>query len=271
MHMEYVQEVSFDADTFSVRFPTTITPRYMPGLPVARPSDPEDVETLAVNPHLGWATPTDQVPDAHAISPLLHPPPGSEQTPLNPIEITAQLDMGMPLANVESPYHDIALARRAGVYDIRLVNGVSEMDRDFVLNWRPVTGTTPAAALFTQEVGGEHFGLLMVVPPASDRAAATVIPREIIFVVDTSGSMGGVAIEQARASVSRALQQLRPEDHFNIIEFNSTHHALYRQPMPATRHHIQRALDFVRKLHASGGTEMLSRPASRIGATASCA
>jgi Ca-activated chloride channel family protein len=69
--------------------------------------------------------------------------------------------------------------------------------------------------------------------------------------------MGGVSIEQARASVSRALQQLRPEDHFNIIEFNSTHHALYRQPMPATRHHIQRALDFVRKLHASGGTEML--------------
>jgi Ca-activated chloride channel family protein len=188
---------------------------------------------------------------------MLHPSPGSEQTPLNPIEITAQLDMGMPLANVESPYHDIALARRAGVYDIRLVNGVSEMDRDFVLNWRPVTGAAPAAALFTQEVGGEHFGLLMVVPPASNRAAATVIPREIIFVVDTSGSMGGVSIEQARASVSRALQQLRPEDHFNIIEFNSTHHALYRQPMPATRHHVQRALGFVRKLHASGGTEML--------------
>jgi Ca-activated chloride channel family protein len=260
--MEYVQEVSFDADTFSVRFPTTITPRYMPGAPPlcldrCRPGDPEDVETLTVNPYLGWAAPTDQVPDADAISPMLHPSPGSEQTPLNPIEITAQLDMGMPLANVESPYHDIALARRAGVYDIRLVNGVSEMDRDFVLNWRPVTGATPAAALFTQEVGGEHFGLLMVVPPASDRAAATVIPREIIFVVDTSGSMGGVSIEQARASVSRALQQLRPEDHFNIIEFNSTHHALYLQPMPATRHHVQRALDFVRKLHASGGTEML--------------
>ncbi|HDY83912.1 MAG TPA: marine proteobacterial sortase target protein, partial [Halieaceae bacterium] len=142
VRMEYVQEVSFDTGTFSLRFPMTIMPRYMPGEPVSRPGDPEDVEALmlAVNPYLGWAVPTDQVSDADAISPLLHPSPGSERTPLNPIEITAQLNMGMPLANVESPYHDIALARRAGVYDIRLVAGVSEMDRDFVLNWRPVTG-----------------------------------------------------------------------------------------------------------------------------------
>ena len=69
--------------------------------------------------------------------------------------------------------------------------------------------------------------------------------------------MGGVSIEQARASVSRALQQLRPEDHFNIIEFNTRHRALYRAPMPATRHHVQRAQEFVRMLSASGGTEML--------------
>ncbi|RLA46251.1 MAG: marine proteobacterial sortase target protein [Gammaproteobacteria bacterium] len=256
VRMEYVQEVSFSANTFSLRFPMTITPRYMPGAPVSRPSDQEDAQALAINPYLGWAVPTDRVPDADAISPLLNPSPGSEHSPLNPIEITAQLDMGMPLANVESPYHDIALARRAGIYAIRLVSGVSEMDRDFVLNWRPVTGATPAAALFTQEVDGEHFGLLMVVPPAADRAAPA-IPRELIFVVDTSGSMGGVAIEQARASVSRALQQLRPVDYFNIIEFNSMHRSLYRQPMPATRHHVQRALEFVRKLDASGGTEML--------------
>jgi Ca-activated chloride channel family protein len=78
-----------------------------------------------------------------------------------------------------------------------------------------------------------------------------------MLVVDTSGSMGGISIEQARASVSRALQQLRPEDHFNIIEFNSVHRALYRQPVPATRHYVQQAQEFVRRLQASGGTEML--------------
>lgn len=256
VQLEYVQEVSFGAGVFALRFPMTITPRYMPGTPVAPHSDPEDGEALAVNPYLGWATPTSQVPDADAISPVLNPEPGSASAPHNPIEISARLDMGMPLASVESPYHDIALARRAGIYEIRLVSGVSEMDRDFVLAWEPVTGAAPSAALFTEQVGGEHFGLLMVLPPAASHAAA-VIAREIIFVVDTSGSMGGVSIAQARASVARALQQLRPEDHFNIIEFNSTHRALYRTPMPATRHHVQRAQEFVRMLHASGGTEML--------------
>jgi Ca-activated chloride channel family protein len=255
VRLEYVQAVAFESGAFSLRFPTTITPRYMPGFPLDVEMGTQD--TLTLNPHLGWAQPTDQVLDADAISPLLNPLSGTESDPINAIEITAQLDMGMPLARVDSPFHDIALSRRAGVYSISLVNAVSEMDRDFVLNWQPVTGSSPQAALFTEKVGDEYFGLLMVVPPSGQRTGGG-LPREIIFVVDTSGSMGGVSIEQARASVAHALDQLRPQDRFNIIEFNSQHRALFRNAMPATRHHVQRAQEFVRLLDASGGTEMAS-------------
>jgi Ca-activated chloride channel family protein len=256
VRMDYVQAVEYSNDVFSLRFPMTITPRYMPGTLVSDAEEVEEGETLVVDNYLGWARPTDQVPDANAISPLLHRLTRSDYTPLNPIEITAKLDMGMPLATVESPYHDIALSRRTGVYSISLVSGVSEMDRDFVLNWQPVSGVAPQAAVFTEKVGDEYYALLMVVPPAAKRMAAS-IPREIIFVVDTSGSMGGVSIEQARSSVSTALGRLRPQDYFNIIEFNSDYRALYRTSMPALRHHIQRAQEFVRLLDASGGTEML--------------
>ena len=257
VRLEYVQQVAFTHGEFSLRFPTTLTPRYMPG----RATDPTPVhneaEALAVNPYLGWAVATDQVPDAASISPQQWPQEGDDITPLNPLEISVRLDMGMPLARVEAPYHDIALARRAGVYDIKLANGVTEMDRDFVLNWQPVSGSAPTAALFTEEVAGEYFGLLMVLPPAAQRAQAPPA-REIIFVVDTSGSMGGVAIAQARDSVARALQELRPEDRFNIIEFNSNYRALYRKPMLASQHHVQQAQEFVRSLQANGGTEMLA-------------
>jgi Ca-activated chloride channel family protein len=256
VRLEYVQQVAFDAGEFALRFPTTVTPRYMPGMPPASAGDRDLPGQLAIDPYLGWAAPTDQVPDADAISPLLNPQPGDENRPLNPLEITARLDMGMPLARVAAPYHDIALTRRAGVYEIRLSTGVSEMDRDFVLNWQPVTGSAPTAALFTEEVGGEYFGLLLVLPPVIE-PVQSAIPREIIFVIDTSGSMGGVSIEQARASLAAALQQLNPEDSFNIIEFNSGYRALYPAPVPASRHHIQRAREFVRLLVASGGTEML--------------
>jgi Ca-activated chloride channel homolog len=275
VRLEYVQAVEYEADVFSLRFPMTITPRYMPGSPTdvaAREREQgqqhgqqegsvEDAgvgrsEPLRVNSALGWATPTDRVPDADEISPYLYPAMGSDHAPLNPIEITAEVDMGMPLAHIESLYHEIALSRRAGVYSFDLVNGVSEMDRDFVLNWQPVSGSAPQAALFTEKFGEEYYALLMVVPPTARRMPASM-PRELIFVVDTSGSMGGVSIEQARSSVSRALEQLRPQDYFNIIEFNSSYTALYREPMPANRHFTQKAQEFVRMLNASGGTEML--------------
>ncbi len=256
VRLEYVQQVVFTNGEFSLRFPTTLTPRYMPGMPAGQVVGEEAPSPLAVNPYLGWAMPTDQVPDADAISPLQFPQEGDEQMPLNPLEVSVRLDMGMPLARVEAPYHDIVLARRAGIYDIRLANGVAEMDRDFVLTWQPVSGSAPTAALFTEEVEGEYYGLLMVLPPARERAGQAP-PREVIFVVDTSGSMGGVAIAQARNTVSRALQQLRPEDRFNIIAFNSAHRSLYRRPMPATRHHVEQAKEFVRLLQANGGTEML--------------
>ena len=262
VHLEYVQAVAYEADVFSLRFPMTITPRYMPGTPTDdadleyEHEHDEEGEVLRVDNALGWATPTDRVPDADEISPFLNPAAGSDHTPLNPIEITAELDMGMPLARIDSAYHEIALSRRAGVYSLALVNGVSEMDRDFVLSWQPVSGSAPRAALFTEKVGDEYYALLMVVPPTAKRVA-TSIPREIIFVVDTSGSMGGTAIEQARSSVSSALGQLRPQDYFNIIEFNSTYRALYQEPVPATVQYIHRAKEFVRWLSASGGTQML--------------
>ena len=256
VRLEYVQQVGYQAGQFSLRFPATITARYMPGAPLEAAADPDEPLALEVNPYLGWAQPTVEVADADAISPQQYPQPGSEQAPLNPLQVTARLDMGIPLAKVEAPYHDITLTRRAGVYDIGLASGVSEMDRDFVLAWQPVTGAAPTAALFTEAVAGEHYGLLLVVPPAADRAPPPV-PREIIFVVDTSGSMGGLSIRQARSSLDRALRALRPEDRFNIIEFNSTHRALYRRPLPATAEHVQRALEFVNQLQARGGTEML--------------
>lgn len=256
VQLEYVQQVEYLAGDFSLRFPMTITPRYMPGAPLLDAGDEPYVE-MAVNPYLGWAVATTDVPDAGAISPLQLPAQQLGESVHNPIEITAQLNMGMPLARVESAYHDIALARAADSYSIDLVRGVSEMDRDFVLTWQPVTGSEPQAALFSENVGGDYYGLLMVIPPTMAQSSRERLNREVIFVIDTSGSMGGVPIEQARQSLSSALSQLQPEDYFNIIEFNASHWMLHPKAVPASRHFIGQAQEFVRQLQAGGGTEML--------------
>lgn len=256
--LEYVQSVEYRQGSFSLRLPTTITPRYMPGQVGSEEHRVESLmdETLTIMPDHGWAMPTDEVSDGHLISPLLFSAQGSDATPLNRIEISARLDMGMPLASVDSPYHEIALSRRAGVYDIKLAQGHAEMNRDFVLRWTPVSGGSPGAAFFTEKVEGEYFGLLMLVPPAVERTPEPAA-REIVFVVDTSGSMGGVSISQARNSLDRALRHLRPQDQFNIIEFNSDWRALFRQAVAANRHNVQLAAEYVRHLDASGGTEMM--------------
>ncbi|MEM6583586.1 MAG: marine proteobacterial sortase target protein [Pseudomonadota bacterium] len=256
VRLKYVQQVEYRGGEFALRLPTTITPRYISGTPLVATEESDVLQGPTLNAALGWAQATDQVPDATAITPWQLPQPGDDADPLNPLEISVRLDMGMPLANVEAPYHDIALSRRAGVYDISLAAGVAEMDRDFVLNWQPVRNALPTAALFTERVADEHYGLLMVMPPAIERTQVD-IARDIIFVIDTSGSMGGVAIAQARASLLHALDKLHPQDRFNIIEFNSYHRALYTEPMFATRSHLRQARRFVRQLHANAGTEML--------------
>lgn len=261
--LEYVQTVALSGNLFSLRFPSTITPRYMPGTPLGvhavsggEDDNPAELSALTLNPYLGWAQNTTAVPDASAISPLQHPGAGSDVAPIHPVTITATLDMGMPLADVSARYHELALQRRAGVYQIALASGRSEMDRDFVLEWKPVTGSSPKAALFRETVEGEHYGLLMVLPPSAPKSKRPVT-RDMTIVVDTSGSMGGVSIEQARASVSKALSQLSEDDFFNVIAFSSNYRKLFPRSVPATANNVRQAQSFVGRLDASGGTEML--------------
>ncbi|MFV8817156.1 marine proteobacterial sortase target protein [Haliea sp. E17] len=253
VRLEYVQLASFDGGEFSLRVPTTLTPRYIPGTPID--SHPEG-GTLLLDNASGWAIPTDQVPDAAAITPYHYPREGSDRDPLNPVRFDILLDAGMPLASVEALYHRVRLSRDGERYQLELADGVSEMDRDFALHWRPVSGTSPRAALFTERVGEDYYGLLMIVPPALAKAAS-VLPRDLVFVIDTSGSMGGESIRQAKSGLRKGLAQLRPEDRFNIIAFDSNIRALYRSPQAASPHRLAQAGEFVRHLDASGGTEML--------------
>jgi len=248
VRLEYVQTLTYVRGEFFLRFPMTITPRYFPAAMHNEQLADLIHDELEIDSHLGWAMP-------------LSPRPGSGG--LNRIAITAQLDMGMPLAQIESNYHEIVLARNKGIYTIGLATGSSEMDRDFVLRWKPVTGSAPSAAIFTEQIGDDYYGLLMLVPPELTASSVeSVLAREMVFVIDTSGSMGGESIVQARQSLMMALGQLRPQDSFNIIEFNSNYRSLFRGSEPATRHYLQKAGEFVRQLSASGGTEML--PALRV-------
>ncbi|MDP3598966.1 MAG: VWA domain-containing protein, partial [Nitrospirota bacterium] len=98
---------------------------------------------------------------------------------------------------------------------------------------------------------------MLVMPPARVEKETVGLPRETIFIIDTSGSMSGTSIEQARAALLMALPRLTSRDTFNVIEFNSIVHALFPAPQPVTTTTMRKAMRFVDRLAANGGTEML--------------
>lgn len=230
VELEYQQVLRYDNGRFSLRFPMVVGPRYVP------------------------AAAARVVADAHRITPPVMRP-GTEGERTNPMSIRVTLDAGVPLATVESAYHPIDVkeggdSRR----EIVLADGAAPANRDFELTWMPRESALPRAAWFTERVGSDHYGLLMLLPPEAPRASR--LPREVVFVLDTSGSMAGASIRQAKEALELALGRLGPHDRFEVIEFNSGARALFNGARDAGPDNLRAAVKWVRALEARGGTEM---------------
>ena len=248
VRLHFLQKVDYQHGEFVWRLPTTLTPRFIPG---------RATKALTSEGH-GWAMPTKKVPDADLISPPMIQAASVPVEARNPIAISVMLNAGLPLASIDSTYHKIVLRKEGEYHQINLAAGTEAMNRDFELRWAPTTSSQPAGAIFMEEKAGQHYALVMLVPSqqASLAEGENTLARELIFIVDTSGSMGGGSIVQAKRSLILALERLKPQDRFNVIEFNSTHTRLFPKTMPANAQLVQRAIHFVGGLHASGGTHM---------------
>nr|WP_133007135.1 marine proteobacterial sortase target protein [Marinobacter sp. JH2] len=243
VEIRYQQPVSYRLGEFELRLPTTLTPRYMPG---------ETVADTQKNWHSGWAMPTDQVPDANEISPFtVRANDVSPQS--HRATMTLEIESGFPLAEVTSPSHRLHTNIDGTRVTVTPEGDQVLMNKDVVVRWRAVAGREPTAAVFHQQWQGQDFLMAMVLPPES---TGPVLRRELQFVIDTSGSMAGESMVQARDALLRGLDTLRPGDYFNVIQFNSQAHTLFAQPVPAERHYLARARHYVHNLQAEGGTEM---------------
>ena len=245
VEIEYLEDLRYDNGTFAIRFPMTLTPRYIPGAP------------LPDRQGSGWSPDTTRVSDASLVT-----PPQVAASDDHKISLTASIDAGLPLEIVASRYHPVDVSEAQGRYTVSLANDAVPMDHDFELLWRPLPSAAPRAMVFRETIAGQPHYLLMVMPPDTAQDATVTMPRELIFVVDTSGSMHGNSIAQAKQALERALDDLGAGDRFNIIEFNSTTRALYHQSVAADAANLTHARRFVQGLDANGGTEM--RPALRL-------
>ncbi len=245
VEIEYQQVLKYDNGQFKIRFPTTITPRYVS----------QKITTLNNNIDIsessGWAV------ESQAVS-------GAEQIPTSPnidqfnaLNIDIELNAGFPVKNVSSSYHEIkSIMHLEGQYTVSLVNKNIPSDRDFELVWQPELGSAPQAALFTQTDENQDYHFIMLMPPNDTETNKQVLARDVTYIIDTSGSMYGESLRQAKAALQLAISRLRTFDKFNIIEFDSNTNQLFSDSRLATSKNAFIAKNFVNRLTADGGTEM---------------
>jgi len=247
VQIEYQEPVRQTNDVFSLRMPLVVGPRYNPA-PLVQSVDLRSD---------GWGQVTnDPVPDRDRITPPVLDP--AMNVPVNPVTIKVRLQAGFPLGEVKSHHHVVQFeAIGDDTRVITLAEGPVPADRDFELTWKPASSKAPSVGLFREQVGSANYLLVFVTPPAIEQAEQTPQPREVVFVIDNSGSMGGTSIVQAKASLLYALGRLKPTDRFNVIRFDDTMNVLFSDAVPADLENIGRAKSFVDALQARGGTEMI--------------
>lgn len=247
VEIQYQDRVQIDAGVYSLRFPMVVGPRYIPAGAVSMVAD---------RPGGGTAS----VPDAARITPpVLQPGQGK----INPVALKISLTPGFAVDQVTSPYHAVITKDGDdGSKTVTLAEGDVPADRDFVLEWTPAPTTAPAASLFGEQRGDDVYLLAMLTPAAGDQSQKPRLPRDVVFVIDTSGSMGGTSIGQAKKALSMALDRLGTEDRFNVIQFNSVTDALYDGLQPWNAATLRESQAYVAALQATGGTEM--RPALQL-------
>ncbi len=257
VQIEYQEPVRQTADTFSLRIPLVVGPRYSPA-PV--------VQTAELG-SAGWGEAAEvKQEDRPVVAPVLDP---RVAPPVNPLTIRVALKAGFRLGEIKSHHHAIKIDSEASDTRAIAVEGAAPetriitladasvpADRDFELTWKAAASNAPSVGLFKEKVGNSDYLLAFITPPALEPAQEQR-PREIILVIDNSGSMGGTSIVQAKASLIYALDRLKPADRFNVIRFDHTMDALFGDTVAASADNVARAKVFVGALQAQGGTEMV--------------
>ena len=240
VEFEYQQLLDYRDDRYRLRFPMVVGPRYHPGQ-ASRPSP--------IGPAAGETS--------------VYTETDTTGRHINPTRIHVLLDAGVSLYDLNSTYHEIDINQTSETrYSISTIGKNIAADRDFELVWQPQLINSPQLAVFNEAVtnAGDLTGIYTMVsllPPDLSHLQQRVQARDVIFVVDVSGSMAGTSIEQAKASLATAVDALTSLDRFNIIWFNDETGSLFPQANSASEKYKRDAKQFIDRLDAGGGTEML--------------
>ncbi|HEY9705917.1 MAG TPA: VIT domain-containing protein, partial [Allocoleopsis sp.] len=190
--IRYNESLSFEKGNYEFVFPMVVGPRYIPGNPI--PNSKGD---------------TDQVPDASRITPPVIKP-GTRSG--HDINVTVEIDAGMPINKITSTSHKINIDKSGQKSIIKLEKGDNIPNKDLIVRYQVSGEKTEATVLTDQNEKGGHFAVYLI--PAVEYKAKEIVPKDVVFLMDTSGSQSGDPIVKSQELMRRFINGLNPNDTF---------------------------------------------------------
>ena len=271
IEISYVDVLNYDVGTYEFHFPMVVGPRYIPGAPISEtPEMPEELKgkvgeveeplieetTLDPDPSgTGWSPDTNRVPDASRITPPILKP--GYRTG-HDISLSVSLDAGVPVQDIEVVNHAAALERiDTSKATVEILPTDSMPNKDFVMKYA-VVGKKPEMAVFAHATGPQQRYFMLMVQPKLDAELLKTPPRELVFLIDVSGSMSDEPMAKVKAAMRHFFALSKPDDTLQVMTFANRATQLFENSVPATEANVARALAFTQEIQGGGGTEMLA-------------
>ncbi|OCR01205.1 trypsin [Oscillatoriales cyanobacterium USR001] len=247
--IRYTDSLKFQGGDYEFVFPMVVGPRYIPGTPIPNPSNSNPSNSNPSNSGVK----TDRVPDGDRINPPLLP---QNTRSGHDINVSVEIDAGLPISNIRSTSHKIQTVTSGNIVSVQLGKSDTIPNKDLILRYRVAGDNTQATVLTQSDKRGGHFALYLI--PALQYKTNQIVPKDVVFLMDTSGSQQGEPLVKSKELMRRFIKGLNSQDTFTIIDFANTAKALSSLPLANTEENRQKALNYIEQLQANGGTELLN-------------
>lgn len=240
--ISYTQLLKYEAGTYEFAFPMVVGPRFIPGSEVGHQGNDAAPEAT-------------EVADARKLTPPITPK-GTRAG--HDISVRVQVNAGIPVTKAECITHDADYTWPDGgnSVTVTLKDKVTIPNKDFVLRY-DVAGESVQSGLITSAPGGEGGYFALVMQPPKTPKPKFVTPKEMVFVIDTSGSQMGEPLKKSKETMLHCIKNVNSGDTFQMIQFSSSVKKLFDKPRPYTRENLDAALKFLTECEAGGGTQMM--------------
>jgi len=232
--IRYSDSLKFEGGNYEFVFPMVVGPRFIPGNPIDSSGD------------------TDQVPDASQITPPIIPP---DTRSGHDIGVTVEIAAGVAISNVRSTSHQLRIEHEGQIVRVKLDETDTIPNKDLILRYQVAGDNTQATVLTQADERGGHFAVYLI--PALEYRPDEIVPKDVVFLMDTSGSQEGDPLLKSQELMRRFINGLNPDDTFSIIDFSNTTQQLSAAPLANTPKNRAAAINYINRLQANGGTYLL--------------